>query len=88
MDAILIFMPLIVVFVVQSLLSEISRTLADIVVLVIVAGPVVWSLNELRKAGRDCFAAQNIGWTLRHLVGILPAGLAVYWFNRGNHRIR
>lgn len=86
MDAILIFMPLIVVFVVQSLLSEISRTLADIVVLVIVAGPVVWSLNELRKAGRDCVAAQNIGWTLRHLVGIFPAGLAVYWFNT-NHQL-
>lgn len=86
MDAILIFMPLIVVFVVQSLLSEISRTLADIVVLVIVAGPVVWSLNELRKAGRDCIAPANIGWTIRHLVGILPAGLAVYWFN-ANHQL-
>ena len=52
-----------------------KATLADIVGIIMIAGPVVWSLNELRKAGRDCFAGENLGWTLRHLVGILPAGL-------------
>lgn len=81
MEAIGIFVPLLAVWLVHTLLSHVSRTLADIVVLVMVAGPVVWSLNELRKAGRDCFAQANIGWTLRHLVGIVPAGLAVYWFS-------
>lgn len=81
MEALGIFVPLLAVWLVHTLLSHVSRTLADIVVLVMVAGPVVWSLNELRKAGRDCFAQANIGWTLRHLVGIVPAGLAVYWFS-------
>ena len=80
MDAIGIFIPLIVVWITHSLLSNISRTLADIVVLIIVAGPVAWSINELRKAGRECFSSENIGWTVRHLVSIAPAGLSVYWF--------
>ena len=77
----MILAPFLVVWLTHLLLSEVSRTLADIVVIIMIAGPVVWSLNELRKAGRDCFAGENIGWTLRHLVGILPAGLAIYWFN-------
>lgn len=81
MDGFMILAPFLVVWLTHLLLSEVSRTLADIVVIIMIAGPVVWSLNELRKAGRDCFAGENIGWTLRHLVGILPAGLAIYWFN-------
>lgn len=81
MEAIGIIMPLIVVWITHILLSSISRTLADIVVLIMVVGPVVWSLNELRKAGREAFAPDNLGWTLRHLVSIAPAGMAVYWFN-------
>lgn len=81
MDGLMILAPFLVVWITHMLLSQVSRTLADVVVMVMIAGPVVWSLNELRKAGRDCFAAENIGWTLRLLVGILPAGLAVYWFN-------
>ena len=81
MDGLMILAPFLVVWLTHLLLSEVSRTLADIVVIIMIAGPVVWSLNELRKAGRDCFAGENIGWTLRHLVGILPAGLAIYWFN-------
>lgn len=81
MDAIGIFVPLLAVWLVHMLLSNISRTLADMVVLVMVAFPVVWSLNELRKAGRDCFTSANLMWALRHLVGIVPAGLAVYWFS-------
>lgn len=86
MDAIGIFLPLIVVWVTHSLLSGISRTLADIVVLLMVAGPVVWSINELRKAGRACFIPANLGWTFRHLVGMAPAAAAVYWFNT-DHKI-
>ena len=81
MDGLMILAPFLVVWLTHLLLSEVSRTLADIVVIIMIAGPVVWSLNELRKAGRDCFAGENIGWTLRHLVGLLPAGLAIYWFN-------
>lgn len=81
MEAIGIILPLIVVWVVHALLSTISRTLANVVVLVMIAAPIVWSLNELRKAGRECFAPANLTWTLRHLVGIAPAGLAVYWMN-------
>lgn len=81
MDGLMILAPFLVVWLTHLLLSEVSRTLADIVVIIMIAGPVVWSLNELRKAGRDCFAGENLGWTLRHLVGILPAGLAIYWFN-------
>jgi len=80
MDGLMILAPFLVVWLTHLLLSEVSRTLADIVVIIMIAGPVVWSLNELRKAGRDCFAGENIGWTLRHLVGIFPAGLAIYWF--------
>ena len=72
MDGLMILAPFLVVWLTHLLLSEVSRTLADIVVIIMIAGPVVWSLNELRKAGRDCFAGENIGWTLRHLVGILP----------------
>lgn len=81
MDGLGIFAPLIVVLLVYFLLAKVSVVLANVVVMVMIAGPVMWSLNELRKAGRDCFAPANIGWTLRHLVSIAPAGLAVYWFN-------
>lgn len=81
MEAIGIFVPLIAVLITHTLLSYVSRTLADIVVLIMVAGPVIWSLNELRKAGRECFSPANFTWTFKHLLGVLPAGLAVYWFS-------
>ena len=86
MEVIGIVLPLIVVWLTHILLSGISRTLADIVVLVMITGPVLWSLNELRKAGRECFIPANLGWTIRHLVGIAPAAAAVYWFNT-DHKI-
>ena len=60
MEAIGIILPLIVVWVVHALLSTISRTLANVVVLVMIAAPIVWSLNELRKAGRECFDARRL----------------------------
>lgn len=81
MDGLMIFAPLVIVLVTHLALSEISRTLADVVVFIMIAGPIIYSLNELRKAGRGAFASENIGWTLRHLASIAPAGLAVYWFN-------
>lgn len=86
MDGLGIFAPLIAVLLVYFLLAKVSVVLANVVVMVMIAGPVMWSLNELRKAGRDCFAPANIAWTLRHLVSIAPAGLAVYWFN-ADHKL-
>lgn len=81
MDAIGIVVPLIVVWFVHMLLSNISRTLADIVVMFLVAFPVIWSLNEIRKAGRTVLEPANWMWTFRHLLSIAPAAAAVYWFS-------
>lgn len=74
-----IFIPLLAVMTVHWLVSMVSQTLANFVCFVMIFAPVVWSLNELCKAGRDAIASANFGWTFRHLVGIVPAALAVYW---------
>ena len=37
-----------------------------------------WSLNELRKAGRDALSPSNWGWSLSHVLIVVPAGLADY----------
>jgi type IV secretory pathway TraG/TraD family ATPase VirD4 len=86
MEAMGMFIPLIVVLVVHGTLSLVSRTLADIVVLLLVFFPILWSMNELRRAGKACFTPENFGWTFRHFVVIIPAGLMVYWFS-SDHKL-
>lgn len=78
MEAFGIFIPLLAVMTVYWVVSMVSRTLANFVCFVMIFAPVVWSLNELRKAGREVIAPANLVWTFRHLVGIVPAALAVY----------
>lgn len=86
MDGFGIFAPLLVVLLVNLTLGAVSKTLANVVTLIIIAGPVVWSLNELRKAGRDALSPSNWGWTLSHVLIVVPAGLAVYWMSH-EHQI-
>lgn len=86
MEAIGIFGPLLVVLLVNLTIGTVSKTLANVVTLIIIAGPVVWSLNELRKAGRDALTPANWGWTLSHVLILAPAGLTVYWM-RTDHQI-
>ena len=86
MEAIGIFGPLLVVLLVNLTLGTVSKTLASVVTWVIVIAPVVWSLNELRKAGRDALAPANWGWTLSHVLILAPAVLVVYWMHT-DHQI-
>lgn len=86
MDGFGIFAPLLVVLLVNLTLGTVSKTLANVVTLIIIAGPVVWSLNELRKAGRDALSPSNWGWALSHVLIVVPAGLAVYWMSH-EHQI-
>lgn len=81
MEAFGLFLPFVVILGVYALLSMISTTLADIVCMVLIAFPVVWCLNELRRAGREAFLPENWLWTFGQLLVVVPALAAVYFFN-------
>lgn len=81
MEAFGLFLPFVVILGVYYLLALISTTLADLVCIVLIAFPVVWCLNELRRAGREAFLPENWLWTFGQLLVIVPALAAVYFFN-------
>lgn len=81
MEAFGLFLPFVVILGVYFLLAMISTTLADIVCMVLIAFPVVWCLNELRRAGREAFKPENWLWTFGQLLVIVPALAAVYLFS-------
>ncbi|PXX73676.1 type IV secretory pathway TraG/TraD family ATPase VirD4 [Rivihabitans pingtungensis] len=78
--------PLLFVLLVNLTLGAFSKTLASLVTLIIIAGPVLWHLNELRKVGRDALLPENWTWALRHVLIVVPAVLAVYWM-RNDHQL-
>jgi len=85
MEVLGLFAPLLVVWLVNLTIGIVSKTLANVVTLIIIAGPVVWSFNELRKAGREALHPANWTWTLSHALIVIPAALAIYWGHNDHH---
>jgi type IV secretory pathway TraG/TraD family ATPase VirD4 len=86
MAGIEIFAPLIAVYLVNLTLAQVSKPLAEVVTLAIIAGPVVWSLGQLWKAGKGALHPSNWGFSLGHVLILAPAVAAIYCFNT-NHQL-
>ena len=58
------------------------RTLSNLVFVVLAVAPVIFTLYEWRKGVQE----ESTSWLLRRLFVLVPAGLAVYFFNT-NHQL-
>ena len=72
------------IFAAQILLTPISPTLADVVIIALFAIPVLWSLNELRVMGSEAFASHNLLYSLFLLLSLPAAAGVIYGLKSGN----
>jgi type IV secretory pathway TraG/TraD family ATPase VirD4 len=80
-------MGIIILFIIYAIASEYSRDIADILMTIAIVAPIIWSMNQIRIAGRYAFARENIVQTIIHIVGIAPAGFAIYYFQT-HHEVK